>query len=75
MGFPSTTTAKRGVSPTLTSRSSIMDSNVGATGKRVTHGERMRARTVKRSQTKVMLINIIAFLKNNTLLQHNKMAI
>lgn len=39
MGFPSTTTAKRGVSPTLTSRSSIIDSKVGATGKKVAHKE------------------------------------
>ena len=29
IGFPSTTTAKRGVSPTLTSKSSMMVSNVG----------------------------------------------
>lgn len=36
MGLPSTTTAKRGVSPVQTSKSSIMVSNVGGAVDRVT---------------------------------------
>jgi hypothetical protein len=40
-GFPSTTTAKRAVSPAPTSTSSMMDSNRGASGtQRVKGGER-----------------------------------